>query len=156
MSHWKPSRLAIPLGANAPVSDRLETLREFNISRGMVGGIDSANRVYMTESEDPHVMAPMLARGMQTDYRNRGLTGRPYLVLQGGDTFYHTEVDTAHRVDLPIPPENRHITDRLPSDSAPTNSSRVRNHKVNFPERASVLGHNAKGQASKTNRGGFA
>lgn len=150
MNHWKPSRLAIPLTAESVIGSREEALREFNISRKSVGGIDETNRIYEVEAEDPNSVSPFLRSGMQKDYRNRALTERTYLVLQGGDTLYHTEQDTAHRQPSLIPDEFRAILDRQ------ERPSRVRNHnKVGFPERGTQLGHTPKGEGPGKARGGW-
>ncbi len=151
MSHWKPSHLAIPL-TTEPLEGRLEALNEFNISRKSTGGIDGANRVYSTEAEDPHSVAPFLRDAMQQDYRQRHLTERTYLVLQGGDTLYHTPQDVAQRQFLPLSEEFIPVIERQPDNRG----QRVRHHlKASFPERASQLGHTLKGQGDTRGRGGW-
>jgi len=155
-NHWQPSLLAVPsMGTLDPVDSRVTALKEFNISRKSTGSIDGAQRLYASESEDPNVVAPFLERNMQNDYQNRWVQDRHYLVMQGGDTLYHTPTDTAHRQNPSPAPRFLPVFDRPTEDRS--DARRVRNHeRVPFPDRATQLGHFPKGEIDNVrNRGGW-
>lgn len=149
--HWRASHLAIPVQVDPIEAARAqqENIRSHNsLARSGAVNIDRHNLAYRTEAEDPNKVASFLELGMQVDYHiNRHLQGRPYLVLQGGDTYYHTPVDVALRYEIPLPERFRPITERQPPDPRD-----FVDRKVSFPTTKEVNGHHPRGQY---NRGGF-
>lgn len=135
MSHWKPSRLAAADLVTPVYATPGQQPTGGSPTRGFPSG--RATSGFRTDAEDPAAVSPFLLHNMQRDYQQRHLQERPYLVLAGGETFYHTRVDLAHREALPIP-ERLCAPPTQQGGLPPLDLPRVR---AVAPSRAEHMGH---------------